>query len=234
MKRFVNIFTRFCAVAFVAAIILPACTKGTPVAETIQKESNPYLIPLDKALESLNGFLQSEDLTKAGGQMREIESVSTIRSRSIATRSGIDINDNEELLYVVNFKNNLGYAVLAADSRLQDKIIAVTEAGKLNPSLFDKPQTKFVNHVAVLDGYKMRYTTTTTYYYLNGILDHTTTTDSSCAMIHCDFGWKTDNNGYFVSGLFNLGGSDAQYDFGVETPKNYNYNQYLKIITYNI
>ena len=90
------------------------------------------------------------------------------------------------------------------------------------------------SHAWVLDGYKMRYTTTTTYYYLNGILDHTTTTDSSCAMIHCDFGWKTDNNGYFVSGLFNLGGSDAQYDFGVETPKNYNYNQYLKIITYNI
>ena len=468
MKRIVNTVIRFCVAAFVAAVLLPACTKSSPVDESIQGGYNSYVIPIETALESLNSFLESEDRTKTGGQAREIESISTIRSEALSTKSGeplITAPNCDEILYVVNFKDNKGYALLAADNRISDEIIAVTDYGHFDETVF-YPLTRVIvspvdslnyfsevyhdwyigeqyeengngpnsngfigslvsnylegelngggphtpigdiggddfiyeivtsdvhsysspiitpmmnedslrfwsqsvspyvddlpaiyshlgcvnlstlrimayhefpssvrnttidwasarqnpasstsgistihylyndiiartvnlsfgsagtftipstaalylsglgytnvlyqdynndvvisniynhkpvmvcsvptingnfginhSHAWILDGYKMRYTVTTTYYYLNGILDHTTTTNSSCAMIHCDFGWQTDNNGYFVSRLFNLGGSDAQYDLGVSTPKNYNYNQYLKIITYNL
>lgn len=41
----------------------------------------------------------------------------------------------EEIVYIVNFENNEGYAVLAADDRLAS-VIAITETGNLTPEEF--------------------------------------------------------------------------------------------------
>ena len=57
MKRFVNIFTRFCAVAFVAAILLSACTKQavTPVVPQIKcLQSNTGQVSLSTVYSLLN------------------------------------------------------------------------------------------------------------------------------------------------------------------------------------
>lgn len=50
---------------------------------------------------------------------------------------------------------------------------------------------------------------------------------------HCDFGWGTESNGYYVSGLFKLKDSTVEPDPGTEHKKELHYNNYLKIITYD-
>ena len=39
-----------------------------------------------------------------------------------------------------------------------------------------------------------------------------TTEEESCDMVHCDWGWGGNFNGYFVSGVFDLGNSDTVFD----------------------
>ena len=85
-----------------------------------------------------------------------------------------------------------------------------------------------------IDGYKIKQTTTTRKYYVNGVYSHTTTTTSSpSTMVHCDFGWQGSCNGYYASGIFKLNGSGVEYDNPSDTGDSTNYNDYLKIITYN-
>lgn len=85
-----------------------------------------------------------------------------------------------------------------------------------------------------IDGYKIKRTTTTREYYVNGVYSHTTTSTSSpSTMVHCDFGWQGSCNGYYASGIFKLNGSGVEYDNPSDSGDSTNYNDYLKIITYN-
>ena len=90
------------------------------------------------------------------------------------------------------------------------------------------------SHAWNLDGYLMEYTTTVREYYQNGVMFDSSTTTSDNMMVHCDFGWQGYCNGYFTSGVFDLGSNDALFDEpGHEGTKDTNYNWYLKIIQYN-
>lgn len=87
-----------------------------------------HLIPLDKAMASLDSFLKSEGHTKS--PQRVVSSISTISSSSLHTKTA-DFDACESLAYLVNFENNNGFALLAADNRL-DEVIVVTESGSLS------------------------------------------------------------------------------------------------------
>lgn len=85
-----------------------------------------------------------------------------------------------------------------------------------------------------IDGYKKKMVTTTTDYYLNGVYQRTDTESTVFYMVHCDFGWRGYSNGYFTSGIFNLGASDVEFDdLDKVGSKKTNYNWYLKTITYS-
>lgn len=97
------------------------------------------------------------------------------------------------------------------------------------------PGAKLKNsHGWNIDGYKKMEIIRTKKQYVNGINTQTQETKSIQYMVHCDFGWGGFCNGYFVSGIFNLGSDDVSFDHSGDKGKSdTNYNNYLKIITYD-
>lgn len=93
-----------------------------------------YTIPIDEAIDNLMLFLESvgEPLTKCSSL--GVENVIAIPSRGIVTRSE---DERIPLLYAVNFSNDDGYAILAADRRIEDEVLAVTEKGTITFNNFE-------------------------------------------------------------------------------------------------
>lgn len=92
-----------------------------------------HKIPIEKALSELNSMLEviDKDIITRSGTKRQVSTVKTVKLADIGlvTRSN-KILDAEELIYIANFENGEGYAILGADDRLAS-IIAVTEMGSL-------------------------------------------------------------------------------------------------------
>ncbi|MGM9790545.1 MAG: C10 family peptidase [Candidatus Cryptobacteroides sp.] len=91
----------------------------------------------------------------------------------------------------------------------------------------------FHSHSWNIDGYKIKGRTITTNTYVNGRLNDTQTRTETCKMVHCDFGWQGECNGYYVSGIFKLNDARMEGDPGSESNQNTNYNNLLKVITYD-
>ena len=89
------------------------------------------------------------------------------------------------------------------------------------------------SHCWNIDGYKIKERTITTKTYKNGTLCNTKVEIEKSKMVHCDFGWYSKCNGYYVSGVFKLGDSSVEKDYGTVHDKDTNYNNYLHIMTYD-
>ncbi|MCM1138903.1 MAG: Spi family protease inhibitor [Duncaniella sp.] len=60
--------------------------------------------------------------------------------------------ENGDIVYVANFANEQGYAILAADDRISEKVIAVTESGNMNPQIMrssgnDREEDEDIRHI---------------------------------------------------------------------------------------
>lgn len=66
---------------------------------------------------NLEEFLVSLDNPTRADNPRRIGSVEVVRNRNLATRS-IAVSDADSLIYVVNFEDEQGFALLAADDRV--------------------------------------------------------------------------------------------------------------------
>ena len=89
-----------------------------------------YHISLETALESLDGFFDAMDGTKSTSDRIRIADTIRLGRQPGTTVKSIESTDTSTILYVVNFEDDAGYAVLAADSRLPVDIYAVTEKGR--------------------------------------------------------------------------------------------------------
>lgn len=89
-----------------------------------------YHIGLETALESLDEFFDAMDGTKSTSDRIRIADVIRLGRQPGTTVKSTESTDTSTILYVVNFKDDAGYAVLAADSRLPVDIYAVTEKGR--------------------------------------------------------------------------------------------------------
>ncbi len=83
-----------------------------------------------------------------------------------------------------------------------------------------------------IDGYKLHKYDLIKRYYKNQELIKTAKVSESTVYVHCDFGWRGKNNGYFTSGIFDLS-VNQEWDDERDTTLNSNYNWYLKTITYD-
>ena len=90
------------------------------------------------------------------------------------------------------------------------------------------------SHAWNLDGYLQRTTTTYIKYFNGEFLVKTVPSTKQDIMVHCDWGWGGVYNGYFISGVFDLGGEDVIFDPDSAGPRKTNFNWYQKIIYYNI
>lgn len=89
-----------------------------------------YHIGLETALESLDEFFDAMDGTKSTSDRIRIADVIRLGRQPGTTVKSTESTDTSTILYVVNFEDDAGYAVLAADSRLPVDIYAVTEKGR--------------------------------------------------------------------------------------------------------
>lgn len=91
----------------------------------------------------------------------------------------------------------------------------------------------FKSHSWNIDGYKIKERMITTKTYLGSTLQNTAVQTETCKMVHCDFGWGGKCNGFYVSGVFKLNDSNVEHDPNTSYSGNTNYNNLLKVITYD-
>ncbi len=153
-----------------AGLFLASCSEPQP-DEFPNPDPPPtvgrHAVPIDQALGELDDLLGVIDGqgTRAGG-VRTVAQVQTLHAQALAlTRSAGEPGEQpENLLYVVNFEDDAGYAVLGADDRLP-AVLAVTDEGSLTteelvraangqtaPEEFTFPNEMLMNYVSGIGG----------------------------------------------------------------------------------
>ena len=144
--------------------------------------------------------------------------------------------------YGYNDVNYTSYNTATVTSALRDGcpvfVRALNQIANFIPDIIS-------SHAWNIDGYKTVTTTKVYTYYLNGVVVDTSTTTSTKTMVHCAWGWGVSMNpddsqyygycdGYFVSGLFNLSASSAEFDNNHNAgAENDNFAYFIKTITYS-
>ena len=124
--------------ATMIAALLCACTSElyevpAPPEEDLS-QSSANAISAEEALKALDNFLYGgqEESTRAGNPGKTIESIALIRMSDLMTKSDASVpSDVDGLVYLVNFEGGEGYAILAADDRIKEDVLIVTEKGSL-------------------------------------------------------------------------------------------------------
>lgn len=132
---FVNTTKYFAAMKnklfFVCMLLLGACAKDMqpPTIDNAQ-ETLSHRVSVKDALRQLDNVLDILD-TPTRGEKRTVREVLAHSPRR--TRSGGSNSIPDTLLYIVNFDDDQGYAILAADSRLEP-VLALIDCGVYEPS----------------------------------------------------------------------------------------------------
>ena len=125
--------------AFVLCLLFACSTTG--LQDSVLTLNNNETIPLSDALDNLDLFLtrlNSTSNTKSVSQKSYSEdSIFAVGSTSFNTNDlEQDQVDNDTLMYVVNFDNDEGYAILAANKLVPNPVICLTEKGHISKELF--------------------------------------------------------------------------------------------------
>ncbi len=110
------------------AMLFAACSSDEPnllpEEENIPQVANPYRVSLDDALDNAETLLSqiSEAETRSGRRVASVKYFTTPSTRSA---------DSDTMLYLVNYENDGGFALLSADSRLRP-VYAISDEGSLN------------------------------------------------------------------------------------------------------
>lgn len=135
----------FISVAFVfAALSLASCQREPAVQPITEADKTipSYHVPREKALAELNSFLADVDAnnTTRGGKIRHIKDVTPILGDKFQNATRVSEDEAaaaiDTLLYLVNFEDEEGYAVLSAADFLAP-IIAVMDQGNIDSSMME-------------------------------------------------------------------------------------------------
>lgn len=104
--------------------------------ESVSSE-NVDAIPIDEALSALDRVLMQIDPPTRGfcRKVGKVVTISKERMFGASSRSASDVPEGD-LLYVVNFEKNSGYAILGANNKF-DSVIMIGDLGKFDDSVFD-------------------------------------------------------------------------------------------------
>lgn len=109
-----------------------------PMNETVS-----HTISVEDALANLKSFMS--DANTRAVDPRKVGGVLTVKYKSATTRSGATVADCENLIYVANFEDEQGYAILAADDRIDEPVLAITDQGNLTDENIDDAVDAVVN-----------------------------------------------------------------------------------------
>ncbi|MBR5830563.1 MAG: Spi family protease inhibitor, partial [Tidjanibacter sp.] len=104
------------------------------------ESTSPHHIPISKALSSLESIMESMDMENTRVMNRSNWTVTRIPMSTFKPQTRTGNTEVADALYVVDFEEG-GYAILSADDRLPDEVIAVTNSGDLefNPNPLEDP-----------------------------------------------------------------------------------------------
>lgn len=121
---------------FYLAVLLSACSQPDMIQETsmeANKQGESSMRSFDEALEIAQGgirMLEDAEPTRMSSTRRTFNLVDGVKYvTSQQTRTG----DTDTLMYVFNFSDEKGYAIVSADRRMEG-LLAVTESGYYDPS----------------------------------------------------------------------------------------------------
>ena len=128
MKR-----NRFYIFTFFAVLALNGCIdKGTLETEKTEADIESYVIGTDEMLSNLSNYYDSLE-TKSQNLNDDIEEIFVV-GHPVITRSS---STSDTLLYVINYKNNRGYAIMSGDKRIPEKMLMMTDSGRVKLSDFE-------------------------------------------------------------------------------------------------
>lgn len=129
--------------SIIAALVMAGCCltgcvsnqdmPPAPVVETnTDSGTNPFRISEEEALANLDAFFaaNSGGNTRTSASAPRVKNLIGIRNHDKATRG--EAEDTTTLLYVANFENQQGFALLAADKRVETPVIGVSEQGEIS------------------------------------------------------------------------------------------------------
>ena len=118
---------------FIAAMLFVSCSNEEPMpTPQAGTPGNPYKMDPEEAQSTVMEFLEAfdqSDLSRSAAP-RRICNVKALRNSAAGTRAALGENalDLDTLMYVVNFSDSAGYALVAADKRTTP-ILALIESG---------------------------------------------------------------------------------------------------------
>lgn len=100
--------------------------------------NDPHAISIDEALDNLQSVLSViiDGGTRTTSEHR-IQEVRTYRNHIAQEGTRSETPSEGNLIHVVNYADNAGFAVLSADRRLPSDVLAVTESGNINMWVLD-------------------------------------------------------------------------------------------------
>lgn len=132
MKKTFFIILSFAAAISCSETLRPDSDNNVAISRQQETSTPNYHIGLETALESLDEFIATMDGTKSNSDRIRIADVLRFGRHPGTTVKSTESTDTSTILYVVNFEDDAGYAVLAADSRLPVDVYAVTEKGRVD------------------------------------------------------------------------------------------------------
>lgn len=129
-----------CILFVLLTILLYGCNDElpqiTPEVESAEKAKIiSHGIPKEQALENLRDFLEvfnQGETTRGNDNTTPIfKSVEVIRKSNITRSVAQNAPNVDSLIYIVNFENNEGYAILAADDRISSPLIFLGDTGNI-------------------------------------------------------------------------------------------------------
>jgi hypothetical protein len=122
-------------------ILLIGCDNeiATP-SNALEEQQTTYAIPLDEALNNLSSALENinAEQIKKGLRPRtinEIDECIALSTQQVTGRNHlVKSNTTQKVdtaLYIVNFANNQGYAILSASKKLPDDVLVIADKGYL-------------------------------------------------------------------------------------------------------
>jgi hypothetical protein len=142
--------------SIIAALVMAGCClagcvsnqdmPAAPVAETnTDSGTNPYRISEEEALANLDAFFaaNSSGNTRTSSPAPRVKNLIGIRNHEKATRG--EAEDTTMLLYVANFENQQGFALLAADKRVDTPVIGVSEQGEISEDAIARYEATYGN-----------------------------------------------------------------------------------------
>ncbi|MBQ7575890.1 MAG: C10 family peptidase [Bacteroidales bacterium] len=125
----------------IVAFLFSACSIEGVTEEPLTTTEQSSIITISEALKNLDSFY--ETINSSGGitrsqRNRAIDEIITVKPSDIEVHtksSDESFSTDEPLVYLINYQNDGGYAILAANSNLPDPVIAVTEKGTIDGNL---------------------------------------------------------------------------------------------------